>query len=111
MTTIFEEIIHGKIPAEKVFESEQILVIKDKYPVAPVHLLILPKKNFSCLQQVPLEDISIIAEIMSVTQQLAREFHIENDYRLLTNNGPKAGQSIFYLHFHLVGGTQLGPIA
>ena len=111
MTTIFGKIIRGELPAEKVFENERILAIKDLYPVAPVHLLIMPKKAFPNLQSVPPDEAPLLAEIFSVAQKLANDFHIEGGYRLLTNNGADAGQAVFHLHFHLIGGKHLGPIA
>ena len=108
--TIFGQIIRGEIPAEKVFENERILAIKDLYPNAPVHLLILPKKEIPNMQSVTPEDLPLIAEIILVAQQLATEFGIASDYRFLTNNGAGAGQTIFHLHFHLLGGKPLGSI-
>lgn len=112
MKTIFEEIIEGKLPSEKVFENERILVIKDLHPQAPVHLLLLPKQHWRNLQAVPKEELStLIGEIAAVAQTLAKQFAIEENYRLLTNNGEKAGQTVFHLHFHLIGGCQLGGMA
>lgn len=111
MSTLFSKIIEKKIPADIVFENDRILVIKDIYPKAPVHLLIMPKKEYPKLQDVPKEDLFIIAEIADVAQQLAVEFDVSDSYRLLTNNGEEAGQSIFHLHFHLIGGKTLGPMA
>src|ERR1700733_1600 len=108
MTTIFGKIIKGELPAEKVFENDRILAIKDLYPVAPIHILIMPKKEIPNLQSVDVEDLPLLSEICEVAQQLAKEFGIEEGYRLLTNNGSKAGQVIFHLHFHLIGGKQLG---
>ena len=78
MTTIFAQIIAGKIPCTKVFENERILAIKDIAPQAPVHLLIMPKKAISCLQEVGVEDLPLIAEIVEVAQKLAKEFDIAN---------------------------------
>lgn len=104
MTTIFSKIIKGELPSEKVFENENILAIKDLYPKAPVHLLIMPKKEIPNLQSLAPEDYAIVAEIVSVAQKLAKEFEIEEGYQLLTNNGAKGGQVIFHLHFHLMGG-------
>ena len=111
MSTIFGKIIKGDLPSEKVFENERLLAIKDAHPKGPVHLLIMPKKAYANLQSVPKEDLSIIAEIVEVAQALAEEFGVADNYRLLTNNGTKAGQSVFHLHFHLIGGKQLGPMA
>jgi len=111
MSTIFAKIINGELSADKVYESEKIIVIKDINPKASVHLLLLPKKDYRSLQDVPKEDLSIVQEIIDVAQELAERFDIADHYRLLTNVGTKAGQSIIHLHFHLIGGKTLGPIA
>lgn len=108
MTTLFGKIISGEIPSEKVFENEHILAIKDLFPQAPVHILIMPKKEIPDIQSVQEADFHLIAEIIKVAQQLAEEFEITEGYRLLTNNGSLAGQTIFHLHFHLMGGRKLG---
>ena len=110
MTTVFGKIIEGKLPATKVFENERILVIEDIAPVAPVHLLIMPKKAIPDLQAASAADLALIGEIIQVAQKLARDYNIEDGYRLLTNNGPLAGQTIFHLHFHLIGGRQLSHL-
>jgi histidine triad (HIT) family protein len=109
--TIFAKIIKGELPADKVFENERIVAFKDINPSAPVHILIVPKKEFPDLQSVPPEDLPIIAEIASVAQLLANRYKITDGYRLVTNNGPLAGQIIFHLHFHLIGGRKLGALA
>jgi histidine triad (HIT) family protein len=111
MPSLFTKIIKKEIPAEIVFENENIIAIKDIYPKAPVHLLIMPKKEYAKLQDVPKEDLPVIAEIVQVAQELAKEFDIQDNYRFLTNNGEEAGQSIFHLHFHLIGGKVLGTMA
>lgn len=111
MKTIFEKIIDGELPSEKLYEDERVIAIKDKYPQAPVHILIIPKKVIPDIQSVEEEDLSLISEIIKVAQALARKFNlVEDGYRLLVNNGPDAGQIIYHLHFHLLGGKQLGPI-
>lgn len=111
MTTIFSKIIKGELPSQKVFENERLLVIKDLYPVAPVHLLIIPKKEITNLQALTKEDLPLLTEIIQLAQNLAEQFCIADGYRLVTNNGTPAGQVIFHLHFHLIGGKHLGPIA
>lgn len=111
MTTIFGKIIKGELPANKVFENEQIVAFHDIHPIAPIHILIVPKKEIKDLQSVKAEDLSLIAEVIRVAQQLAKEYQIDEGYRLLVNNGPLAGQTIFHLHFHLIGGKQLGAMA
>lgn len=110
MTTIFSKIIKGEIPADKVFENERIVAIKDIHPAAPVHILIISKKEIPNFQSVTAEDLPLLAEMMSVAQELAKRFGIAEGYRLLTNNGSSAGQSIFHLHFHLIGGRKLGAL-
>jgi histidine triad (HIT) family protein len=107
MTTVFGKIIEGKLPCKKVFENERILAIEDISPVAPVHILIMPKKEIVNLQSVKSEDMPLIAEMIEVAQQLAHEYNIEDGYRLMTNNGADGGQIIFHLHFHLIGGRKL----
>lgn len=107
MTTVFAQIIQGKLPCEKVFESEHIIAIKDIAPVAPVHILIIPKKEIPDLQSLEPDDFFLIGEIIQAAQQLAEKFDIADGYRLLTNNGPDAGQSVMHLHFHLIGGKRL----
>lgn len=111
MDTIFGRIIRGEIPAEKVFENERILAIKDINPAAPVHILIMPKEEFADLNALTKEDMPLIGEIIEVAQMLAKQFGVADGYRLLTNNGPSAGQSVFHLHFHLIGGRHLGALA
>ncbi len=109
MKTIFEKIAEGELPCEKVFENERVMAIKDKYPKAPVHLLIFPKKKvIPNLHALTEEDLPLIGEIFMVAKKLAKEFDLEEDgYRFLVNNGPDAGQTIFHLHFHLLGGRPL----
>ncbi len=110
-STVFGLIIEGKLPCTKVFENERILAIVDIHPVAPVHILIMPKKAIKNIQSLQPEDAMLLGEIIQVAQQIAEEKGIADGYRLLTNNGPDAGQTIFHLHFHLIGGLVLGPMA
>ncbi|OGN56310.1 MAG: histidine triad nucleotide-binding protein [Chlamydiae bacterium RIFCSPHIGHO2_12_FULL_44_59] len=108
MSTIFGKIIQGKLPARKVFENERILAIEDIHPIAPVHILIMPKQEIAKIQDV--KDYDLIVEIIRVAQAIAKEKGIEDGYRLLTNNGSDAGQEIYHLHFHLIGGRTLGAL-
>lgn len=109
--TIFGRIIKGELPADKVFENERIVAFKDINPLAPIHILIMPKKEIRDLQAVTQEDLPLIGEVITVAQTLAERFEITDGYRLLTNNGPAAGQTVFHLHFHLIGGKKLGALA
>lgn len=111
MKTLFEKIIQGELPAEKVYEDEKILAIKDKFPKAPVHLLIIPKEPIPDLQSVTSEQLPIIGDIFRVAQKLAEEFDVvKTGYRVLVNMGPFAGQTVHHLHFHLLGGKPLGAM-
>jgi histidine triad (HIT) family protein len=108
MTTIFEKIIKRQLPATIVYEDDEVIAIKDINPVAPVHLLIISKKIIPSFQEIKNEDMPIINKIIHVAQKLAKEFKVEKGYRLLTNVGSSSGQTIFHLHFHLIGGRSLG---
>jgi len=107
MSSVFAKIIQKEIPAKIEFENEGILAFHDIAPQAPVHILIIPKKEIPDLQSVQPEDYPLIAEIVEVAQTLAKKLGIEKGYRLVTNNGSEAGQEVFHLHFHLLGGRQL----
>ena len=111
MTTVFDKIIEGKLPCEKVFENERIIAFNDIAPAAPVHILIVPKKRIENLQAVTSDDMPLVMECLEVVQKLAEEFEITDGYRLLTNSGAEAGQTIFHLHFHLIGGRRLSHLA
>ncbi len=109
--TVFQKIIDGELPCDKVFENERIIAFKDIAPVAPVHILIVVKKPIKNIADIQAGDAPLLGEVMLVAQTLAKEFHIEEGFRLLTNNGSSAGQTIFHLHFHLIGGRHLGAMA
>ncbi len=110
MATIFEKIIKRELPADIVFENDKVIVIKDINPAAPVHLLIISKKVIPSFQEIQKEDMPIINDMIEVAQNLAKKFDVEKGYRLLTNIGTPSGQSIFHLHFHLIGGKSLGSL-
>lgn len=105
--SIFTQIIDKKIPADIVYENDFVFAIKDISPQAPVHLLIIPKKEIATLQLIKEEDQPLFIEMMKAVQHLAKEFAIENGYRLVVNNGKGAGQTVYHLHFHLLGGKTM----
>lgn len=111
MASIFSKIIAGELPADKVFENERILAIKDIHPKAPVHLLIIPKKEISDFQSIATEDLPLVGEMVQVAQKLAKEYKIADGYRVIVNNGAEAGQTVSHLHLHLLGGKRLGGMA
>lgn len=109
--TIFEKIIAKELPCECVCEDEQFIVIKDKFPQAPVHLLIIPKVHIEKLQDMSRDQATLFADAMRLIQELAKQFGIADGYRVVINNGSDGGQSVFHLHIHLLGGKVLGAIA
>lgn len=110
MTTVFGKIIRREIPADIIFENDRVMAFRDIRPVAPVHIIIIPKKEIPDLQSVSAEDLPLIGEMVAAAQQIARDLGLDEGYRLLTNNGPDSGQEVFHLHFHLIGGKPLGKI-
>lgn len=105
---IFCKIIQGEIPSEKVYEDEEILAFKDIHPMAPVHILVIPKKHIKSMEQVTKEEEATIGRIFLVIQKIAREQKLDNGYRIVNNCGEDGGQEVQHLHFHLLGGMKLG---
>ena len=102
--------MNGELPSDKVFENDRIFAIHDINPAAPVHILIITKKPIPDLQSVTKEDLALMGEVVAVAQDLAKQFGVEKGYRLITNNGAAAGQTVPHLHFHLIGGRTLGAL-
>lgn len=106
---LFCKIVNKEIPSEIVFEDDQVLAIKDIEPAAPVHLLLIPKLHIDSLNQISSENIELMGRLQLLAAQLASEFGIaEQGYRLVNNCGKWGGQAIFHLHYHLLGGKELG---
>lgn len=108
MTNVFEQIISGKIPCDKVFENERILAFRDIAPQAPVHIIIVPKKSIKNLADVSPEDVPLLGELLLTAKLIAKKEGVLENFRLISNSGPDSGQSVFHLHFHLLGGRPLG---
>ncbi|MHC5795968.1 histidine triad nucleotide-binding protein [Lacisediminihabitans sp. FW035] len=102
--SLFTRIAARQIPADIVFENDRIIAIRDIAPKAPVHLLVVPKTpEYANVTELAAGDPVLLAEVVSVVQQLADE-HCDGQYRLVFNTGPLAGQTIFHVHAHLLGG-------
>jgi diadenosine tetraphosphate (Ap4A) HIT family hydrolase len=102
---IFCKIIQGKVNAAKVYEDEQIIAIRDIAPVAPLHLLLISRKHLVNSLDLEPEDSALIGHIYQVAARLARENGVaDSGFRIVNNNNAGAGQSVFHLHFHLLGG-------
>ena len=106
---VFCKIIKGEIPSTKVYEDEEILAFKDINPVTPVHILVIPKKHITSLNEIELEDQMLIGKIFTVIKKIAKEQGFaENGYRVIANCGEDGGQEVKHLHFHILGGKKLG---
>tara|TARA_Y100001968_G_scaffold152482_1_gene139471 strand:+ start:1113 stop:1454 length:342 start_codon:yes stop_codon:yes gene_type:complete len=105
--TLFEKIINKEIPAEIIYEDDISIVIEDINPQAPTHLLIIPKKVIPKLSDASTEDQDILGHLMLVAGKIAKQLELDETFRLVINNGAKAGQSVFHLHLHLLSGRSL----
>lgn len=107
--TIFERIIAREIPSTIEFEDDEIIAIRDIAPSAPVHILIIPKRVVRSVDALEVNDAALVGRIFLVARDLARKFGIAEDgYRVVTNCNADAGQTVFHIHFHLLGGQPLG---
>ena len=105
---IFCKISNRLIPSKIVFENENILAFEDLNPQAPTHILIIPKKHIATLNDVTTEDQTLLGEVVLSAAAIARDRHISTSgYRLVANTNAGAGQSVFHIHFHLLGGRSL----
>jgi len=102
--SIFTRIINGEIPAEKVYEDEDCICIKDISPKAPVHLLLIPRKPIPRLVDASGEDQALLGQLMLKAGEIAEQNGVGDAFRLLVNNGADAGQTVFHLHLHILGG-------
>tara|TARA_Y100001970_G_C13792236_1_gene630844 strand:+ start:321 stop:662 length:342 start_codon:yes stop_codon:yes gene_type:complete len=105
--TLFEKIIKREIPADIIYEDDISIVIKDINPQAPTHLLIIPKKVIPKLSDANQEDQEILGHLMLVATKIAKQLDLDDTFRMVINNGAKAGQSVFHLHLHLLSGRVL----
>lgn len=104
--TTFQKIIEKELPSEIFYEDDLCFVIKDINPQAPIHLLIIPKKLITKLSDATEDDKKILGHLLLVVGKMSRKFNVENAFNVVINNGEKAGQTIFHLHFHLLAGNQ-----
>src|SRR5438045_7329477 len=104
---LFCRVIRGEVPSTKVYEDEHTYAFEDINPQAPTHVLVVPKKHIRGLKEASVEDVDIIGRCHLTAAQLARQRGIEDGYRTVLNVGPGAGQSVFPLHVHLLGGRSL----
>ena len=104
---LFCKIAAGEIPSTKVYEDDLVLAFRDIAPMAPTHILVIPKTHIPSVDGITAENSSIVAHIFQVIPAIAKAEGLENGYRVVSNCGPDAGQSVHHLHFHILGGKQL----
>ena len=103
---IFCRIVQGEAPARIIYRDESVTAFHDVHPQAPVHVLLIPNSHVASVAQAGLEDEAVLGKLFTVARRVAEELGVA-DYRLVVNNGPLAGQSVFHVHMHLLGGRRL----
>jgi histidine triad (HIT) family protein len=104
---LFCKIVRGEIPSTKVYEDELVLAFRDIAPMAPTHILVIPKAHIASVNEVNAENAAIVAHIFTVIPRVAAAEKLEGGYRVVSNCGADAGQTVHHLHFHILGGKQL----
>ena len=109
MNCLFCKIIAGDIPSAKVYEDETVYAFRDIAPQAPTHILVVPKAHIDSCNGITAENSAVVAHIFEVIPQIAAAEGLTGGYRVVSNCGADAGQTVFHLHFHILGGRDLGP--
>ncbi len=104
---LFCKIVAGEIPSTKVYEDDSILAFRDINPQAPTHILVIPKTHIASVAEITEDNSAVIAHIFSVIPTIAAAEGLTNGYRVVSNCGPDAGQTVNHLHFHILGGKEL----
>ncbi len=105
---LFCKIVARAIPAQIVHESDDVLAFRDVRPVAPTHVLVIPKGHVSGVHEAGREQVAMLGELLCTARDVAEQLGLEKDgYRLVVNQGPHAGQSVFHLHVHVLGGRTM----
>ncbi len=107
MECLFCRVIAGEVPAKKVYEDDLVFALEDINPQAPTHVLIVPKRHIRGLKEARMEDMDILGYSQLIAAKIAKDRGIEESYRTVYNVGPGAGQSVFHIHLHLIGGRNL----
>lgn len=105
--TLFLKIINREIPADIVYEDDQCLAFRDINPQAPVHVLLIPKKPISSLNELSPDDSELLAHLLQAVPRVATQLGLSGGYRTVINTGPHGGQTVFHLHLHILGGRNL----
>ncbi|HEV7766770.1 MAG TPA: histidine triad nucleotide-binding protein [Thermoanaerobaculia bacterium] len=106
---LFCRIASGEIPAKKLYEDDDVVAFHDVTPQAPTHVLVIPRRHIPSLDDMTEADVETIGKTMLHATKIARSLQLEVDgYRVVVNNGPAAGQTVFHIHIHVLGGRQFG---
>ena len=108
MDCIFCKIISGEIPSTKVYEDDTVVAFNDLEPQAPVHVLIIPKQHITSMADINESNSAVVAHIFEVAAKIAKEKGLDDGFRVVSNCGDSAGQTVKHLHFHLLGGRDFG---
>ncbi len=104
---LFCKIIAGEIPSTKVYEDDMCLAFRDIAPMAPTHILVIPKKHIGGVDELNADNTAVVAHIFSAIPEIARGENLTNGYRVVSNVGEDGGQTVRHLHFHILGGKKL----
>ena len=107
MNCLFCKIAAGEIPSTKVYEDDQILAFRDIAPQAPTHILVIPKAHMASVNDITTENSAVVSHIFEVIPQIAKAEGLDGGYRVVSNCGADAGQTVHHLHFHILGGKTL----
>lgn len=105
---IFCKIINKEIPSNCVYEDDNVFAFKDINPQAPVHILVIPKEHIASAGEITAENSKAVAACFEVIAKLAKEMNLENGFRVISNCGEDAGQTVHHLHFHVLAGVKMG---
>ena len=107
MDCLFCKIIAGEIPSAKVYEDEQVYAFRDIAPQAPTHILVIPKTHIGSVAEITADNAELVAHIFTVIPKIAAAENLTGGYRVVSNCGADAGQTVHHLHFHILGGKKL----
>ncbi len=107
MDCVFCKIVNGEIPSNKVYEDDKMVAFYDLSPQAPVHVVMIPKVHIASADELNDANSDVVAHIFSKVPEIAKSLGLDNGYRVVNNCGPDGGQTVFHLHFHLLGGKTL----
>ena len=105
---LFCRIVAGEIPSERVYEDDEVIAFRDIHPQAPTHVLLVPRRHVADVDTLEDDDAGLLRALFAAVRRVAEQERLAKGYRVVTNVGAEAGQSVFHLHLHLLGGRRLG---